>query len=363
MSFPVHHPPYRTRRRMACMLVVAATIAALFISSVSYETAWAADAPTPAHQPGVTSDAPVFKIMNVAGQVAVCAETGTQKAVKPGDPQASPLFLNITDSNGQTGRHAVVVRTIIEPNRTLLGYCLDVRRAVDDGDPYCVDTSTPLANKLLYLFAYYPPDLTDVIEQGARQAAVWNLTGTGFLDTADPTDRDATVDQQVLARYNAILADVNANGATAPTPGDLSNWSLTIQPASPKIVWPTNPAQAFKVVLTQNGQPADNLKINLATSQYTLNAPSIVTDINGEGVFTLTADAKGTALITATVTWSAAQPLVFVSNVGSERQPVGTAVEQSLSATAEATWQDPTALDVISEPKGPSRLYLPAIIN
>ena len=106
--------------------------------------------------------------------------------------------------------------------------------------------------RLAYLIAKYPPDLDNNINMAARQAAVWHYSNGKNLSNPDATTLDAAMDAQVLAIYNALLAEVDAIDPNNP-PGILraGTLAMTIDPPTAINQLPAQSAHQITVTADQ----------------------------------------------------------------------------------------------------------------
>jgi hypothetical protein len=296
-------------------------------------------------------------------RTAACVAVGTQLPVDAEGGAVTINIGNISEGGSPSERTPVHQVTLFEGGGKINNFCLDLGEAVLDNRPYCQE-GVAADVKLAYLIAKYPPTLTDRVAQAARQAAVWHFTNGITLQDPDSTTDGAAIDAAVLAAYNAIVADVNANAGNLPAEYLAGPPALTVLVPGTAAVLPGTPTQSFKVRLTNGGKPVVGVTVNVTSNFGTLDKASGVTDGLGEAAFMLTSNAIGKAIVTVAATVELKRVFVYVSQESPElEQPVGSAAidPQNANAQGELNWIVPTSLEPNSEPGAGWLLFLPML--
>ena len=219
-------------------------------------------------------------------------------------------------------------------------FCTDIYNSVGDNQPYCLDSGFYSDWRIAWLVNNYPPSI-DKEFNAARQAAVWHFSDS-FNLKAPPyttTPEDSTINQKVWNHYNAILAAIPTE---MPPEYEAGNVSLTITPQNATNFLPGQEEHPFTVTLLKGSKPLAGKTIQVATAFGTLNAPSAVTDANGQAAFTVTSNITGTATLTATAEVIIPAGSRFVhqnSPLSSQRLVLGEPVTTTVQAQATKTWE------------------------
>lgn len=340
----------RDSRPLAVRIAIVALLAGLFGVISQYNAVQAVWKVVDAQQPG-------------PNQVAACVAVGGIHF--PVDAAGGAIRINVIGVEISPPRTPVHQLTLTEGGAQVNNFCLDISKQVLDGVLYC-QVGVEEDVKLVYLIAKYPPTLDDRVAQAARQAAVWHYTNGITLGVPDATTEPADVDAAVLAAYNTILADVDANAAAANLPAEFLPGppALTVLVPDVPSVLPGRPTQDFKVRLTNGGKPLVGITVNVTSSSGTLDKTSGVTDSQGEAAFKLTSNELGKATVTASATAALKRVLVYVRDVEpTSNQPLGSAGidPQTVSAEGALSWIAPTSLEPDSEPRAGWLLFLPML--
>ena len=306
----------------------------------------------------------IFSDYKPAGpaQPLACVAQGTQNPV---DADGGAVTINMlegaTPVSERTPIHQV---TITVGGAQVNNFCLDLTKQIL-AESYCQQGSAT-SPELIYLLATYPPSLTDRIAQAARQAAVWHLTNGVNLQDPDATNEGATVDAEVLAAYNAILADLAAHINPADPPAQYLPGPpvLTVTPANASVPLDVSTVHTVTVSLTNGGKPLVGFTVSVTSSLGTVNRPSGVTNAQGQADFVVTNAISGTSAIVASAQVILPVIRVFQSEAAPEgNQPIGGPGEAIYdpSFQAAATWVSPSGLEEVDEPRTGWLLFLPAL--
>lgn len=222
-------------------------------------------------------------------------------------------------------------------NSVKYAFCTDIHHGVESNQTYCLDSGFYSDWRIAWLVNNYPPH-ADKELNAARQAAVWHFSDGFDLNQSDPTTGDATIDNEVLTEYNAILAAIPAQ---MPPEYEAGNVSITITPQNATNFLPGQEDHPFTVTLTKGAQPLVGKTVNVSTTFGTLNQTSGVTDTNGQVTFTVTSNSVVTATLTATaqVVIPAGSRFIHQSSpTTKQRLVLGEPITATVQATASKTW-------------------------
>ncbi len=305
----------------------------------------------------------IFSDYKPAGptQPAACVDQGTQNPV---DADGGTVTINMLDGTQPVSERTPIHQiTLTAGGAPVNNFCLDLSKRVLE-ETYCQQGSAP-SPELIYLLTNYPPSQADRIAQAARQAAVWHFTnGITLQETA--TNEGPTVDAEVLAAYNAILADVAAHINPADPPAQYLPGPpvLTVTPANASVPLDVSTVHTVTVSLTNGGKPLVGFTVNVTSSLGTVNKASAVTNAQGQADFVVTNAMSGTSAIVASAQVILPVIRVFQSEAAPEgNQPIG-GPGQSIydpSFQAAATWVSPSGLEEVDEPRTAWLLFLPAL--
>jgi len=206
-----------------------------------------------------------------------------------------------------TGKNITIANPYASGNRTVWGgtingtldgtatkfYCIDINNTLKSGNsnPYTDDAVTP--STITYVLNnYYPFNSSrlDAIgnneEAAAVQAVIWSYS--------DGVNLSSITDAAVKNRALAIRADADANSGTI-----VPIQTVMITPNTANLPYGVN--GSFVVyVYDLNGNPVQNVTVNLATTSGTLSSSSVVTGVGGvTPSFTLTRTTSDAATLTA----------------------------------------------------------------
>ncbi|MFN8469772.1 MAG: Ig-like domain-containing protein [Caldilineaceae bacterium] len=295
-------------------------------------------------------------------QPVACVAQGIQNPV---DADGGAVTINMLEGNTPVSERTPIHQvTITAGGAQVNNFCLDLSKQIL-AESYCQQGSAT-SPELIYLLTTYPPSLTDRIAQAARQAAVWHFTNGVNLQNPDATDEGPTTDAQVLAAYNAILADIetNINPNDPPAQYLVGPPQLTVTPANASISLDVSTAHTVTVNLSNGGKPLVGYTVSVTTSLGTVNKASAVTNAQGQADFVVTNAISGTSAIVASAQVILPVIRVFQSEAAPEgNQPIG-GPGQSIydpSFQAAATWVSPSGLEEVDEPRTAWLLFLPAL--
>lgn len=208
-------------------------------------------------------------------------------------------------------------------------FCIDMTHHAGVGD--CFNTGAALTGNLAKAIYYYPPDKTlSNDENAARQAAVWH-----YSDGFAPTSPQAVVD-----RYNAIVADIDAQ----PAPPSAHPPVMTVNP----LIAEHKPgeSQTFTLTVTKDSLPVVGQVINLSlTGVGSLSAPSVATDANGEATFSVTSSVEGASVVNANFSYSLPIGTQFDPvAAGKQKLVLGETTTGNVNVDPMVNWRAPNAV-------------------
>ena len=250
---------------------------------------------------------------------------------------------------GETGLYhdySGVLRLRLSTGQLVDVFCMQLFVAAINGRTYTSGNSvTSLANGcyIRALLAKHPASsATTALEGAAIQAAIWHFTDGLNLDTIYPRGQPTvtTLRDRAKALVAEAQADVAAAGGCAAVVATPRVESLTITPATGTgalgqpiaytvTVAPANAASSVTVsvngtALLGNGQKTATLALT-----------------NGSAAFNVTSPDGTPATVTASVPDTIDAGTLF-NSPGSQQIVLGTALGASVSAQAQATWQQVT---------------------
>lgn len=255
-------------------------------------------------------------------------------------PDGGSVKVNLTKGAGTKRVSTPLARLDFGGGRIAHAFCTDISHNAGGNRTYCLDTDFFSDWRVTWLVTNYPPESGDRVLQAARQCAVWHFTDGWDLDAADPSTGDASVDAEVLAAYNGILAAIPGS---PPAEYAAGNVQIVIDPASETNFLPGQEEHPFTVRLTKGGEPLAGYTVGVSTDTGALDRTVAVTDAGGEAGFTLTHNSAATASIAASATVSLPAGSRFIDRddpQGKQRLVLGEEQETEVPAGATKTWQD-----------------------
>ena len=258
-DFPLRRtPPRRRRTRLALVALLAAAMLLLL------------GAATALGSPGTMRL--IDTSPSLGHDVTVTVPGGETFRVEPGRP-----LVQVTPSGG----------AVIETS----AWCVDWRRAIDEGVDYAVDLQTPAdapglvgpaADETAWLIAHSDALIAAAaspgLEAAAIQVAVWQLTGQA-ADTGSATD-DADLNARV-AELRAL-----AKGRSPVT-------SIALAGPGGALV------AGIPATVTLSGTPGGQVDLQVSAGQAGLSATSVTLDAGGRAQVVVTPSAAGPVTLTA----------------------------------------------------------------
>ena len=225
-------------------------------------------------------------------------------------------------------------------------YCIDLFHYIQwytTSQPHTYTDNGKANNQVIYILNNYYPfkaypytgsASSEQIEAAAVQVAIWH-----FVDGLDASTVDNT---NVKVRAQQIIADTDTNYSSF-YPFE----TLQIVPADQTI--PIGGTASFFVsAFDANGNPVNNVTVNLSANNGTLSTTSVTTGSNGNSqTFTFTSGSL-TSVVTASANVAVNHGIRYVHSIEPDKWQklvLATPSGVTRSATANVTWYSPSPCD------------------